>query len=216
MDEIRFLRNQLSNLADDDQKRQYRRSLVVMLYAHYEGFCKFALLRYVKAINQAGIKCEEATSGVAAGAWGEVFTAVETGDKKHKIFKNELPLDEGLHRFARRREFLERLGEFEQMPVQVSEGAVSTESNLWPITLKKNLYRVGLEHDSFASHDGDIRMLLNRRNNIAHGAERRGLEQPDYQKLEGAVFQIMEDLMELVMDSIRNERYRRPGAPEGG
>jgi hypothetical protein len=32
-DEIRFLRNQIANMQSDAEKDQYRRSLVVMLYA---------------------------------------------------------------------------------------------------------------------------------------------------------------------------------------
>ena len=60
-DEIRFLRNQLANLKRDDEKSKYRRALVPMLYAHYEGFCKVALEHYVIVVNEAGIACEAAS-----------------------------------------------------------------------------------------------------------------------------------------------------------
>jgi hypothetical protein len=56
-DEIRFLRNQLASICGNRRKMQFRRALVVMLYAHYEGFCKFALERYVRSVNDACLEC---------------------------------------------------------------------------------------------------------------------------------------------------------------
>jgi hypothetical protein len=211
-DEIRFLRNQLASFSNARQKMQFRRSLVVMLYAHYEGFCKFALERYVKAINAARLTCADATPAVVAGTWHQLFTAVESGDRKAKIFKSTLPHDERLHRFARRREFVEKLDELVKMPIDVPDGTVDTESNLWPIVMRKNLFLVGLDHDAFSKHDGQIQTLMNRRNNIAHGAEREGLRADDYEKLEKSVLKIMDDLMDLVMDAISKEAFRQTAA----
>ena len=125
-DEIRFLRNQLASFSNARQKMQFRRSLVVMLYAHYEGYCKFALERYVKAINAARLTCADATPAVVAGTWHQLFTAVESGDRKAKIFKSTLSHDERLHRFARRREFVEKLDELVKMPIDVPDGTVDT------------------------------------------------------------------------------------------
>jgi MAE_28990/MAE_18760-like HEPN len=66
-DEIRFFRNQPVSLSNSSQQMQFRRALVLMLYAHYEGFSKFAFLQYVKAVNGSGVMCEEATSAIIAG-----------------------------------------------------------------------------------------------------------------------------------------------------
>jgi hypothetical protein len=134
-DEIRLLRNQLANISNDSEKMQFRRVLVVMLYAHYEGFCKFALVQYIKAVNQEAIRCGEAAYAIVAGAWSKVFTAMETGDQKSSIFRNRLPDDTQLHRFARRREFVERFVDFIGLTAQISEDTIDMESNLWPIVL---------------------------------------------------------------------------------
>ncbi|MFN9836724.1 MAG: MAE_28990/MAE_18760 family HEPN-like nuclease, partial [Pseudanabaena sp.] len=40
-DEIRFFQNQATNVPLDKQD-QFRRVLILLLYAHFEGFCKFA------------------------------------------------------------------------------------------------------------------------------------------------------------------------------
>lgn len=188
---------------------QFRRALVVMLYAHYEGFCKFALIQYVKAVNTAAIRCEEAIPAIVAGAWAKVFTAMETGDQKSSIFRSKLPDDRQLHRFARRRDFVEQFVDFAQQAAQISEDTVDTESNLWPIVMQKNLYLLGLDHQAFSEHDGIVSHLIQRRNNIAHGADRKGLTAREYSDLESAIFKIMDDLMDIVMDAIQQEKYKR-------
>jgi hypothetical protein len=207
--EMRFLRNQLANISDLSEKMQFRRALVLMLYAHYEGFCKFALLQYLKAINRAAIRCEEATSAIVAGAWSRVFTAMEIGDRKSEIFRGSLPDDAKLHRFARRRDFVEQFSEFAKQVALVPEDTIDTESNLHPVVMQKNLYRLGLNHDVFSKHDGNILHLINRRNNIAHGADKNGLTENEYGQLESTVFKIMDDLMDIVMEAIQKESFRR-------
>jgi hypothetical protein len=211
-DEIRFLRNQIANMQSDAERDTYRRSLVVMLYAHYEGFCKAALLQYVRAVNAANLRCEEAVSAIVATSWMDVFKEIENADVKSRVFRALLPDDTQLHRFARRRHFVEQIDDFRQMAAVLPDAAVDVEDNLSPIVMKKVLFRVGIDHDAFAYHDGDILSLLNRRNNISHGVERNGIEEKTYEKLEAAVFKIMDDLMDLVIGAIKNQVFRRKPA----
>jgi MAE_28990/MAE_18760-like HEPN len=200
-------------MQSDEEKNTYRRSLVVMLYAHYEGFCKAALLQYVRAVNAANLRCGEAISAIVASCWMNIFKEIENAATKSRIFRALLPDDTQLHRFARRRHFVEQINEFHQMPATLLDEAVDVEDNLSPIVMKKVLYRVGINHEAFANHDGDIISLLNRRNNISHGVERKGIEEKTYENLEHMVFTIMDDLMDLVIDSIKNEIFKRKAVP---
>lgn len=50
--ELRTLANTLGSIKDRDEQDRFRRAMVVMLYAHVEGYCKLALLTYVKALNR--------------------------------------------------------------------------------------------------------------------------------------------------------------------
>jgi len=50
-EEINYLHNQLKNEHKEKRKDILRRALVVMLYAHYEGFCKNALVTWISAIS---------------------------------------------------------------------------------------------------------------------------------------------------------------------
>jgi hypothetical protein len=207
--EIRFLRNQIENIVSLAEKMQFRRALVVMLYAHYEGFCKFALLQYVRAVNQATIKGEEASFAIVAGAWARIFVELEMGNQKSNIFRNKLPDDSRLHRFSRRRDFVEQFTKFTSLIAQIPEDTVDTESNLWPIVMQKNLYLLGLDHTLFSEHDNTIHQLINRRNNIAHGTDRIGFTAEQYEKLESAVFEIMDDLMQVILEAVQEGRYKR-------
>jgi hypothetical protein len=75
--------------------------------------------------------------------------------------------------------------------------------------MQKNLYLLGLDHNVFSHHDGTISHLINRRNGIAHGADRNGFTAQEYTRLESAVFKIMDDLMDIIMDALQREKYRR-------
>ena len=95
-DEIRFLRNQLANLEREDEKSKYRRALVPMLYAHYEGFCKVALQHYVKVVNAAGIACEDASAAIIAASWELIFRRLANPKQKCDVFRDALPDDSKL------------------------------------------------------------------------------------------------------------------------
>jgi len=136
-DEMRLLRNQLANLRSDSEKDTYRRSLVVMLYAHYEGFCKAALLQYATHVNRANLACRDASSAIVASSWMQVFHEVENAKAKSRVFRSLLPDDTELHRFARRRHFVEQIAEFETMRAKIPDEVVDTESNLSPVVMKK-------------------------------------------------------------------------------
>jgi hypothetical protein len=43
LEEVKFFQNQ-GNLLNEEQRNRYRRALILILYSHFEGFCKFAFL----------------------------------------------------------------------------------------------------------------------------------------------------------------------------
>jgi hypothetical protein len=209
LDEIRFLRNQMLSIPGEDGKRKFRRAIVLMLYAHYEGFCKLALQQYVRAINRASVRCSQASPAVVAGTWHQLFTELEDSGRRSRLFKGNQS-DPKLHRLARRVEFIEKFEDFQDSMVDMPEDVVDSESNLWPVVLRKNLFRVGLDPEAFEKYDGVIYNLLNKRNGVSHGADQHGLEEKEYKEMEEAVLMLMEGVMELVMLSVQEERFRRP------
>src|SRR2546428_5831123 len=137
-DEIRFFQNQLTWINAEEKQNQYRRALVLILYAHFEGFCKFALALYVNAVNNTGIKCSEANSAIAAASLANLFRDLRDPQRKSDVFRRKLPDDTQLHRFARDREFVEQAFDFAERLVSIPDHVVDTESNLSPVILSSN------------------------------------------------------------------------------
>jgi hypothetical protein len=208
-DELRFFQNQLAVIDPEDEQERFRRALVLLLYAHFEGFCKFALTLYVDSINRSGITCAEATSAIAAASLSDLFKALNNPDKKIAEFRHVLPDDTKLHRFGRQREFVERTADFAIRPVKVADDVVDTESNLSPLVLRKNLYRLGFNHDQFSGVEGNINQLLEYRNKISHGEMRSGVTFERFEELRSAVYVVMTEIKSQVMNALQSKAFFR-------
>lgn len=215
LEEMRFFKNQLSDLPSKDQRDRHRRALVVMLYSHFEGFWKAAFSIYVKAINAEAVLCKDATHSLVAATLFDLLAGLSDSQKKHPFFRSKAWEDKKLHQMYRQIEFLSRLPNIEATKVNISAAkVVDTESNLWPEVIRKNLYRLGFQHDLFQTHEGTVHNLLNRRNSIAHGSTRLGIEEGVYNELESAVRDIMTDVVKLLFESLHRRVYLRQPEPE--
>lgn len=210
LEEMRFFKNQLADLRTKDQRDRYRRALVVMLYSHFEGFWKAAFSIYVRAINAEGVFCRDATHSLVAASLFNLYAGLSDHQKKHPFFRSKAPEDAKLHQMHRHVEFLSRLPDMEATKVDIpAEKVVDTESNLKPDVIRKNLFRLGFQHDMFEAHDGTVHQLLDKRNSVAHGSTRLGIEEDKYNKLEAAVMDIMGDVVKLLFDSLLRKVYLR-------
>jgi MAE_28990/MAE_18760-like HEPN len=208
-DEIRKLQNLGESILDTDDKDQYRRALVLMLYAHFEGFCKFTLSLYSSAINAAQIQCEQADVALAAASLADVFRDLRNPEKKSDIFRHSMPDDRKLHAFAKEREFVQRSTEFLRRTVEIPDGAVDMESNLTPTVLSKNLFRLGFSHDAFEAYNADINKLLEFRNKIGHGEMRVGVVKKSYDDIRVSVDRVMTGITMVVMRALEQREYLR-------
>lgn len=210
-DEIRFLRNQLSDLTKVHERDRFRRAMVVMLYSHFEGFWKAAFMIYVKALNAENIAFAEANHALLAASATNIFEALADSNRKADFFRNTAPDDVKLHRFCRHAEFAGRIEEFSFRRVVIDpDCVVDTESNLKPVVIRKNLFRLGFDYKLFSHHEGTINWLLQKRNNVAHGGTRAGVDETEYDPLEIAVMDVMKSVIQIIYTSLRERRYLRP------
>lgn len=208
-EELRFFENQGSLLKESEQE-QYRRALVIILYAHLEGFCKAALASYATHINQAGYLVRDTEWAIAAASLATVFSRLRDNDRKSDIFRRTLPDDSKLHRFCRERDFLEQLCDFEYQAVALDVAEiVDMESNVKPQVLRKVLYRLGLDTELADQWAPDIDKLLAFRNNIAHGTMRTGIEAKQYQRLRDAANAVCDGITLQVFQAARDGRHLR-------
>ena len=183
--------------------------LVLILYAHFEGFCKFSLLSYVDAINQEEISCFKASPPIVAASLHEILKGLKNPESKSDLFRHAAPDDRKLHSYARDLEFIEHAREIMRSVMRIPDSTVDTESNLKPVVLKKNLFRLGLEIDTLNDHEGTIGKLLGLRNNIAHGASKNGIALEEYEKLRDSAFKVMSAVLHVVYDAFIGKAYIR-------
>lgn len=158
-EEIAFFKNQL-NYVTEDKKGKYRKSLVLILYSHFEGYTKICLQTYIQYINSQNLDRRDVNFGLMVAGMNKEFLAYENLDRKCDIFRKELPEDAKLHRLFRRVDFMEELDNFMNQKLHIQDSLIDTESNLWYIVLQKNLYKIGLPVDIFNDVKNDINGLV--------------------------------------------------------
>lgn len=214
-DEMRLLHNQLTYMQDKSHRERYRKSLIVMLYSHFEGFCITAFQIYIQAINDQNLKRKKLNNHLLASSLYNEFRAYDESDRKPKhyreIFNNNPPEDRKLSHLARKIDFVENMEQFLNKEATIPERIVHSENNLTAIVLRKLLYSVGLPHDILKEHEGKINELVNRRNAIAHGLRKDGIDSRTYSKIETSVFKLLNDIIMLIDVSLREKRYLKSG-----
>ena len=208
-EELAFFKNQMNHMPDEEDRARYRKSLVLILYSHMEGYVKVALQTYIQYINDLNLLRKDVISGLAAASMDQVFAAYENPRRKSDIFRRELPEDTALHRFYRRVDFLEQMEEFQEKILVIEDSAIDTESNLWYVVLQKNLYKIGLPVDLFEPYHRDIDALVNRRNSIAHGDSRAGVSEREFTNWENKISRVMADITHLLYNYAKHQRYLR-------
>lgn len=208
LEEIRFLQNICAALPDEMEQNRMRRAMVVMLYAHFEGFAKLALEVYRRTIDEQGLKCCEVQPALATAALNDLFKAFRNPEQGLGLLPGPIKGFPELRAFAIERAFVEKAWEFGQQVVSIPDKFVDTESNLKPVVLRKNLYRLGLAHDLFDNMDASISKLLNYRHRIAHGGFPGGLDELEYTELSSAVMLIMDELRKTILQAITSEAFR--------
>jgi len=205
-DELRFMQNQMAEMPEENRE-QYRRALLLLLYAHFEGFCRVALRIYVRELNLLHLRVREVSHAVAAATCRPILMALSDHNQKNDFFRHGAPSDSALHFAWRSQEFLARLSDVLNSVVSIPDAIVDTESNLWPIVLKKNLFKLGFAADCLSQHDSTISNLVNRRNNIGHGMERAGIEQRVFANLQSSVYEVMDSISQLITSSLGGQTY---------
>lgn len=206
--ELRLQKNMIASLKNERDKKVARKSLVVMLYSHFEGVCRAILTIYVSELNKAEVCVRDATPALVAASLADAFHALRSPGSKCKIFRNELPDDAKHHLYARNRDFVSSWVALGYRNLRVDpEKVVRTESNLNPRVLRKILYQLGLDPDLVEPWKGTIDRLLQLRNNYAHGMGREGINEQPYNVLESAVWGVVDELVACVSLAVVEEKY---------
>lgn len=184
--ELALLKIMLANDSlNDREKLVLFRAGWSLLYAHYEGFCKFALTVYYDALQSAGKCHRDLPAPLQALAL----------DRDMKTIRN-LPTADLIAAIAGFE--TELMGQPARFP------DVDTESNLWPSTLKGLLVNADINLDSLEQNNRSLATLVSRRNKIAHGERDIIPEFSYYMQYEEAVRTVMYDLAISIDERLAN------------
>lgn len=179
---ILLVRHDLSKI----QKAALLRASWAMLYAHYEGFVKNALTIFYDEVVKRIKNCGDLPKTTRA-------RALNSAMKKLKSLQAIEMLDE-IEEFSSK--YHERSPIFPE---------VDTQSNLWPNILEDLLTSADMLPDVAIKHKFEIKTLVGRRNDIAHGKQGVISEVEYYVTYETTVYNIMYDIALLI-----DERLNRP------
>lgn len=205
--EINFLKRIHAENKIEQEQEMLRRSIALLTYAHFEGFCKFSLTSYASFINALNVPCLKASPAVVAASLTKVFAALRDNKRKHDSFRRSLPDDGYLHLAAREQEFIENYSRLLEGPVEIPDAAVDTKSNVNADVLRKLLFQLGLDFTIIELHRSNINKLLGVRNAIAHGDR---LSIPENDKLESYIetaYEVMKYLQNKIYDAMQGSTY---------
>lgn len=166
------------------------RALWTMLYAHYEGFCKFAWDFYLENLEQLGVTREVCSPAVARFSLAKKFRELR-GDTSSSAFWSVCTA-----------------GFDEWMKQQLKfELRLETRYNLWPNLLRDNSSELNLACKVVDQNELKLKTLVGRRNEIAQRKKLliRSLE--EYQPYEETAVLVMHELAVSVLDCLEKKTY---------
>lgn len=210
--EIRLIENIAAQTISEAERNMLFRTLVLLTYAHLEGFCKFSLHAYAGAVNSMALACSEASVPVLAASLGDIFAALRNPNSKAPEFRGDLPDDKDLHMLWRERTFVEKYEAIINRSVQIPDRIVDTKANLSSVILRKNLYQLGIDYPAIDRHRSSMDRLLGVRNAIAHGDALRVPKSDDVKEYISAAFSVMQCVQSGIFTALKGGTFRRAGA----
>lgn len=207
LDELRHLRNQLlGNLARDSWPASALRTILVMQYAHLEGFARNAFSVYVTMVNSLRLRAHEIHPHLFASALVPEFDALRLG------VGNESDSEDGiLTRRARNQvKFVEKVRTLHDGICSIEvDSAVSMEMNFGSDVLRRTLYRLGIpESEVDRAYYSSLEFVRKMRNDIAHGSRKERIQPSEFEAHQRKCEQFMKELVRLISAAVAGKWYR--------
>lgn len=215
LDEIRHLGNRLLLEHDPEDWPVFSlRAILVMQYAHLEGFTRNALSLYVAAINAKRLPAEDLQPELLAAALAVEFDNLRKSSGGEGLEGEGRLTTRARHQTA----FVQRIQELSKGSLSIAaEVAVSMEMNLGSDVLKRSLVALGIPvtrvaRDQYTSIDFVKRV----RNDIAHGSRKENIPKGMFDAHLKKCETFMGDLARVLTQAVAEEWYRiaRPTVPE--
>lgn len=170
--------------------RALLRAIWALLYAHYEGFCKFAWDFYLDELTKAGVKRKDCKVEIAQLSLQKKIKELRGNSSIQKLW------DFGSVGFTTLLE--------ENLDFTVK---LDTQSNLYPDLFKENSLQAGLSCTLVDQYKIQLEGLVKRRNAIAHGEQMIIKDLSEYEKYEKAAIEVMYELAILINECLDKKLY---------
>jgi len=209
--EIRLIERYFAETEDENERKSLGRTLVLLTYAHLEGFTKFALITYAEVINGMKLACHDAALPLVAASLNRVFAALRDVNSKHEMFK-DAPSDHAVHLQARQLRFIEGYDSVMAQVVNIPDSAIDTGQNLDARMLKRALFQLGLNYPAIEEHHDTLNRLLGERNAIAHGDILKRPKATDIEAYLSMTFKVMLFIQQEIFQALNTGAYVRAPA----
>jgi hypothetical protein len=190
--ELAFLRKQLlQTIVGSTQETTLLRTNLAMIYAHYEGFCKFALGTYVDALEKLALKRVDLRWPIAAQSLRQLHSELVSVSDVGEFFKQVLT---GLETHLNAKATYEK-------PENIA--------NLWPALLVSWQKRLGLDATMVQQEFTRLESLVNSRNHIAHGKKLTVANRAELDKHADAATLAMHEVAIGITDALDKKLYVR-------
>lgn len=206
LDELRHLRNTLLGHVDPESwPVSAIRAIIVMQYAHLEGFTRNAFSLYVTAINDERLDASSIHPNLFASAMISEFESLRLGGGEQESEEARLT-----RRARKQVEFVQKLLAVGKGPLIIkSDEAVAMEMNFGVDVLRRTLFRLGVSEDEInRSHYTSLEFIRNARNDIGHGSRRERIPPRMFEAHRAKCEQFMTDLARLVTTAVTQQWYR--------
>jgi hypothetical protein len=173
------------------QEQSLLRANLALIYAHYEGFCKFALNTYIDALKRLKLRRRDLSWNIAAYSMKSFFASLQTKKSQTEFFSALLD------------EFnveISKLAEYE-LPPEIA--------NLWPDLLITWLKRLDLGYSVIDSHQAVLHALVDNRNKIAHGKKLTISSRADLDQYFQVATSAMHEVAIEVCEALEKRTYQR-------
>jgi hypothetical protein len=176
------------------------RALWAMLYAHYEGFCLFALSVFLDEVKKTGVtrdKCKEPLL---------LFSLEET----YRRVRKTTPPTPKFHAFCSTTFPTVMAAAIDFEVDEDGDFVIAGKSNLYAKHLLSHCETMCLKETCIDTNKSKLGLLVTRRNGIAHGEDVVVKDLTEYKQYEDAALVVMHDLAVAVVDALDNKTYLKP------
>jgi len=176
------------------------RAAWAMLYAHYEGFCLFALSVFLDEVKKSGALRDQCQAPLMLFSLEETFRRIRKVTPHTPVF----------HAFCSTTFPMLMSAAIDFEVDEDGDFVIAGRSNLYGNDLLEHCKTMCLVESCIDTNKTKLGLLVTRRNKIAHGEQEVVKDLTEYKQYEDAAIDVMHDIAVAIVDALDNKTYLKP------